>query len=487
MEARMPARGFYRLRFLTYLAFTTVLFSGDFCMAQPDITLSRRTGSPTTQLLVSGTGFQPTARVRIFFDSADVAIVTTDANGSLINQPISVPRSSIPGEHWISVVERNDSQGASQLFVVNTNWPQFHFSPNREGSNPYENVLNLTNVDKLGLKWSFATNGYLRSSPAVVDGILYVGSDDYSLYALDASTGAKLWQFTTGNEVESSPAVAYGTVYVGSDDGKLYALNAKTGSELWQFTAANSVASSPVVVDGVVYFGSFDNNVYALDARTGTKLWQFTTGEEILSSPAIANGVLYIGSDGLYAINAKTGKELWQFDVGDDFVGSPVTVADGMVYFGAGFDVYAVNAATGAYVWGVSNLLTVYSGPAVADGIVYFANYEWVYAVEAKTGHQLWQFASDGAEEIEGSPVVANGVVYVASDNLYAISAYTGRELWQSDVTSNGYAWSSPAVANGVAYVAAGSTYTVYAFSLADIEMKASAKPARLFPPATAK
>ena len=63
----------------------------------------------------------------------------------------------------------------------------------------------------------------MYSSPAVANGIVYVGSNDKNLYALDAKTGAKLWSYATGNSVESSPIVTNGMVYVGSDDGKVYA------------------------------------------------------------------------------------------------------------------------------------------------------------------------------------------------------------------------------------------------------------------------
>jgi outer membrane protein assembly factor BamB len=47
------------------------------------------------------------------------------------------------------------------------------------------------------------------------------------VYALKASTGALLWSYTTGNEVWSSPAVANGVVYVGGDDFKVYAFGVK--------------------------------------------------------------------------------------------------------------------------------------------------------------------------------------------------------------------------------------------------------------------
>ena len=68
------------------------------------------------------------------------------------------------------------------------------------------------------------------SSPAVANGVVYVGSDDDNLYALNASTGALLWEYTTGGFFfNSSPAVANGVVYVGSYDGNLYAFDLAGG------------------------------------------------------------------------------------------------------------------------------------------------------------------------------------------------------------------------------------------------------------------
>jgi outer membrane protein assembly factor BamB len=57
--------------------------------------------------------------------------------------------------------------------------------------------------------------------------------------------------------------VANGVVYIGSDDFSVYALNAKTGSELWSYATGNEVLSSPAIVNGVVYVGSVDFNIYA--------------------------------------------------------------------------------------------------------------------------------------------------------------------------------------------------------------------------------
>ena len=71
----------------------------------------------------------------------------------------------------------------------------------------------------------------VRSSPAVANGVMYVGSDDHKVYALDAATGATKWTITTGDSVRSSPAVSNGVMYVGSGDHKVYALDAATGAD----------------------------------------------------------------------------------------------------------------------------------------------------------------------------------------------------------------------------------------------------------------
>jgi glucose dehydrogenase len=93
--------------------------------------------------------------------------------------------------------------------------------------------------------------------------VVYVGSEDKKVYALNAKSGAKLWSYTTGGYIDSSPAVANGVVYVGSYDKKVYALNASSGAKLWSYATGKLVDSSPAVANGVVYVASHDHDVYA--------------------------------------------------------------------------------------------------------------------------------------------------------------------------------------------------------------------------------
>jgi eukaryotic-like serine/threonine-protein kinase len=71
--------------------------------------------------------------------------------------------------------------------------------------------------------WQALTGEFVFSSPAVANGLVYVGSEDQYVYAFDARTGVLEWRYFTRGPVYSSPAVVNGIVYVGSEDDKVYA------------------------------------------------------------------------------------------------------------------------------------------------------------------------------------------------------------------------------------------------------------------------
>jgi outer membrane protein assembly factor BamB len=201
------------------------------------------------------------------------------------------------------------------------------------------------------VRWRVRTGGRVRSSPAVVGGVAYVGSADGSVYAVNVRTGAVRWRFDTlgrslhsrdfgfdRRTVQSSPAVVDGTVYVGARDGILYAIDAATGRERWRNDHHVSwVNTSPAVSAGHVYAGSSDAQfVQAVDAATGREVWRAKADGIVWSSPAVAGGTVYVG-DGLgvlRALDAETGVERWVYRTGARILGSPVP-ASGMVVVGS--------------------------------------------------------------------------------------------------------------------------------------------------------
>ncbi|MGA2768170.1 MAG: PQQ-binding-like beta-propeller repeat protein [Candidatus Bathyarchaeia archaeon] len=337
-------------------------------------------------------------------------------------------------------------------------WPTFHHDESHSGYS--ESPAPGTN-NKL---WNYTTGNGVDSSPAVVGGRVYVGSGDYKVYCLDASTGAQVWNYTTGSAVYSSPAVADGRVYVGSDDYKVYCLDASTGAQVWNYTTGNYVGSSPAVSDGRVYVGSYDGRVYCLDASTGAQVWNYVTSGVVDSSPAVVGGRVYVGSyDGrVYCLDASTGAQVWNYTTGN-YVGSSPAVVGGRVYVGSWDNrVYCLDASTGAQVWNYTTGSAVYSSPAVADGRVYVGSGDYkVYCLDASTGAQVWNYTTGNI--LASAPAVAGGRVCVSSydGRVYCLDASTGAQVW--NYTTGNYVFSSPAVADGVLYVGSGDG-SVYAF-----------------------
>lgn len=115
---------------------------------------------------------------------------------------------------------------------ANADWTMFRSDPSHSGAGAGNPVLTPT------LLWKDTLGAFVHSSPTVADGVVYVGSGDDNLYALNAATGSQIWSYNTSAYVESSPAIVNSVVYVGSYDGDVYALNAATGAFSWSYNIA---------------------------------------------------------------------------------------------------------------------------------------------------------------------------------------------------------------------------------------------------------
>lgn len=277
--------------------------------------------------------------------------------------------------------------------------------------------------------WMTRTNGPVSSTPAVSGGIVYATSYDGRLYALDARTGERRFTFRTQGERRfeakglhgfqparqtffdpfdvylSSPAVADGVVYFGSGDGRVYAVDAASGQERWHAQTGDVVHASPAVAGGVVHVGSWDGDLYALDAATGRERWRFQGGRDELihnqvgfqSSAAVADGVVYVGcrDSKLYALDAATGKERWRYDnEGSWVVGSPA-VANGRVYFATSDSrkFHVLDAATGKALASQTAGSYMFSSPTLAGDVVVTGVVNGTLeARDATSGALLWSY-----------------------------------------------------------------------------------------------
>jgi len=441
------------------LVLTLGLFQpGQLAHAQgASITLSPNAGLPTSTVLVKGTQFGSQERVTLRFDSTPVGHATTSSTGRF-STTITIPQTASLGYHKVTALGQSSGLIASARFkVLPADWPTFGFGPNHSHFNPYENQLSPSTVSHLTKAWSFPAAGDFDSSPAVVGGVVYVNAAG-TLYAIDAVSGTQLWELGVEDGFSGSPAVANGVIYIGGSSTDLYAVDAATGTVLWAFGLDGYLGPDPVVANGLVYIGAYGNDIppfVAIDAVTGKERWSFPIDGDY-STAAVAKGVVYVtdGSGKLFALDASTGTKRWKTEAVD---GVPSVVA-GVVYISSSTGYLdAVDARTGTQLWSfVPKLNGSSASPAVANGVVYI-NSDQLYALDARTGTQLWSFPKTGS-----SPAVANGVVYMGSDQLYALDAKTGTQLWSYPIDST---YSPPVVVNGMVYIADGAG-SVYAFHL---------------------
>jgi len=292
-------------------------------------------------------------------------------------------------------------------------------------------------------------SGRSLASPAVSGGMAYLPADDGKLYALDIKDGKTLWTCAIGRPAtltqadhwdvyQSSPVVADGLVYVGSADGRIYAINAAKGKEKWHFQTNSVVRATPAVAGGRVFCGSYDGKVYALEAATGKPVWTVDTKTKgvpwnfVQGSCAVADGLVIVGSRStfLYGIDATSGQIKWQHSHEGSWVPSSPAVRDGVAYVGQsdGNKITAVDFK-GKRLWAFDAPNETFASPALAGDILYVGgndNYNMrgkgsLAALDIKTGKALWTLEFSGS--VWASPVVAGDTVYVAcaDGKLYAV------------------------------------------------------------------
>jgi outer membrane protein assembly factor BamB len=278
--------------------------------------------------------------------------------------------------------------------------------------------------------------------PAVVNGILYLGTEAGLFYAVDVETGYELWRFEAGGPIFHPPVVHGELVIFGSWDGRLRAVNKSNGALIWEFEAGHVdwevrdifINGIPTVLNGVAYFSSEDFNVYAVELETGKELWRHSLGEEPQARYIpIVNRTAYIGAwDGhLYAIDIDTGNRVWR------------SATD--------------NSGRASQANQVPFVTVV---PIVAEDMVYFSDWAGnLFAVGRETGEQVWRFDSGAVDSrhVGSRSYIAlegNTLYYstVEDRHMYGINRQTGREVWS--IETDGIVYGPKPVGDGIAMYA---------------------------------
>lgn len=311
-------------------------------------------------------------------------------------------------------------------------WPMFRGSPDLTG------LADIELPKPLQLRWSFQAKDSIESSAAILAGVVYVGSMDSSLYAVDLATGKQRWRYSTAGPVqESSPCVHNGTVYVGDLEGVLHAVDAATGKGRWTFKAETEIKSSPNCAGNRVYFGSYDQNLYCLSAETGALVWKYTAEGPLHCTPALVDERIYVSGcdEVLRAIDAATGKQIYSVPLGA-YTGASAAVRDGHAYVGTfGNEVLSIDLKAKLTRWVYrhpSRSFPFYSSAAVtADRVLLGGRDKMVHCLDRTTGKPVWTFTTRA--RVESSPLVAGNRVFVGSNDglLYELDLPTGKKNWE--------------------------------------------------------
>jgi outer membrane protein assembly factor BamB len=308
------------------------------------------------------------------------------------------------------------------------------------------------------------------SGPLVSDNVLYVGTLQGKILALDLTTGdlseglapEKKWdpldvvgalggggfscgRVSTPMGLYGTPAVKNGRVYIGAYDGNVLYVTTNGEVSGTKFETDGPIVGSVLIDGDTLFVGSSDGNLYALTLDLKEK-WHFKTEGKIWSTPVVSDNVVYIASadHNLYAIDAGSGNGIWRFESKAAIMSTPV-VANGRIYIG-GCDrkFYSIDAATeeerlaaNARENGSPSDLTrdassVFEGASnwfwtqalVHNGEVWVGCLDHnVYVLNAQTLELVAEMPTGGM--VYAPPVSVDGLVVVGSQDgkIYAIDA----------------------------------------------------------------
>lgn len=323
---------------------------------------------------------------------------------------------------------------ATAVVPMPTQWTEFRLNPQADPVIAYDGAPS----------WSIETHGAFSSSPAVVDGVMYLGNNKGGMYAIDVKNGDVRWTYQVQNPIMSNPLVYKGLVIIGEGNANsttyvprrqvqvgtgpnaLIALDAKTGKLVWEVPLAGTGMPTPVIVDGVLVHHNGSGGLIGVDPQTGRVLYRRT-----VKSIASMVGLLPVGGDmvvttGLFpnrvfAVRASDGQTVWQYDLrdNDSGVGDCPPVTDGSRVFGDYIAPPNPNDEAGVGVPGV----------------------ERVYALDAKTGQLLWNIGLESdvvpPRNESAIPLVVGNRLYVGSavaPFMHAIDTVTGNVVWTTRV-----------------------------------------------------
>ena len=304
--------------------------------------------------------------------------------------------------------------------------------------------------------------GNLQCVPVVENGVVYATFysiyGNSTLYALDALTGETIWEVEgsdIGLDFIEWMVLAYseGMLYGGSYENYVWAIDASNGSLVWTYNASDWLFSGATVNGGQVYMAGYYGYVMALDQYTGAFLWSTYVDGPVSSPPLAAQGALYMGTFAgtMYCLDELTGAHLWSVG-GLGFMDYATPAYDGAyIYFGSEDATYCLDANDGTMIWSQGSAYmtsaVVYSNGYVYcacldgylrsldadDGSVADSDYLGTYTQAQPAASEGWVWVADGDGRVHGfGAYIDVGLIVTPSMQSMEVVPDSAADFWIS-------------------------------------------------------
>jgi outer membrane protein assembly factor BamB len=391
--------------------------------------------------------------------------------------------------------------------VVGANWPSWR-GPAGDGVSPETN-LPVTWSPTSNIAWKLALPQFSGATPVIWGDTIFLNvaeadRDNLSLWAVRRTTGEVLWKrhLSTGNHKEQkqnmsspSPVTDGSTVWAVTGTGLVRAFDF-AGTELWvrdiqkdygRFGLNWGYASSPLLDDGdlfvqVLHGMKTDDPSYILriDGASGKTLWRverptnaIRESPDSYTTPALvrngnAKEIVITGGDVVTGHDPASGKELWRVDGLNPtnnpnfrIIASPLVVGTIVIAPTRERPMLAIKAGGRGDVTTTHKMWTFDNGPdvptPVSDGkILYTVNDRGIaFALDLQSGKVVYGPERLKSDSYSASPVLAEGRIYITSENEGVTSVYTAGPKFEllAQNALNDYCLSSPAMSEGQIFI----------------------------------
>ncbi|HOP31817.1 MAG TPA: PQQ-binding-like beta-propeller repeat protein [Candidatus Hydrothermia bacterium] len=285
------------------------------------------------------------------------------------------------------------------------------------------------------IEWSRKIGGS-PVQPAINKGIIYIGTQAGTLYAIDSS-GNALWSVPLNGSILHTPVIVDDKIIVGTLDGFLYILNT-SGQIILTESLGGGIASPPIAYGEIIYIPVFQEGIYAYNINQDRIEWKFATEGMVKNIPVIDESNLYIAdlSGKIYILNRSDGMEVASFKTSGPIESYPVLYEGNIYYANSTGEIGCYDTRKRTLLWSFNLMEPVSGSPAIQDSfVIYTTAFGRIFCHNYRSGIRLWDFNTQNL--IFSTPVIIDSFVFITTTTsvgdfgeLYCLNLQNGSLNW---------------------------------------------------------